>query len=177
MDAKLESIERRAKALGWNFGEPVFLPPKPKGFLLRQHDIGADHIFFQTDACYTAAERLLALYEAGTEREHAIEHLKWPPRWYEKQVVGFITIDGEIYDMSNSPKYKAHVEVDDCQRLVSIAEFEAQTVEFELTDAVEMIALGQSRKIAINIPGGTKAGRYRLVRVAETDGLEAGGGG
>ena len=83
MDAKLESIERRAKTLGWDFGEPVFLPPKPKGFLLRQHDIGADHIFFQTDACYTAAERLLALYEAGV-------------------------------------------------------------VEFELTDAVEMIALGQS---------------------------------
>ena len=166
MDARLKAIERRAKALGLNAGH------LERGAFAEISDgtIGTKFIYaISSEKALEAAERLLALYEAGTEREHAIEHLKWPPRWYEKQVVGFITIDGEIYDMSNSPKYKAHVEVDDCQRLVSIAEFEAQTVEFELTDAVEMIALGQSRKIAINIPGGTKAGRYRLVRVGDVE--------
>ena len=105
MDAKLESIERRAKTLGWKCWGP-HSPPDNTNIVLLSPDAGIELIVDESN--YTAAERLLAVYEAGV-------------------------------------------------------------VEFELTDAVEMIALGQSRKIAINIPGGTKAGRYRLVRVGDVE--------
>ena len=172
MDAKLESIERRARALELGFMTTIngiyWIDYNEKHYGIYKHGLWQFNFASDTEGL-TAAERLLALYEAGTEREHAIEHLKWPPRWYEKQVVGFITIDGEIYDMSNSPKYKAHVEVDDCQRLVSIAEFEAQGGEetgviVDVPEAVEMMSQGHMYRIALNLPTGMKAGPYRLVR-------------
>ena len=70
MDAKLESIERRAKTLGWKCWGP-HSPPDNTNIVLLSPDAGIELIVDESN--YTAAERLLAVYEAPGDEGPVVE--------------------------------------------------------------------------------------------------------